>query len=229
MIQYGLISQTDARVLEKTIDLICDGCNDETINVCEIGIYGGATGNGLREYVQSKMYYVDMRGGGHKMGGGGNRKIFLTGIDNNKDGEEVRHKYDKLIIGNSNEVYNQLGDNSQHLIFVDGCHCFAHVVSDFFCYAPKVKVEGYIAFHDTGKHIRPFKDFQHGDEKNPDAYISVRKALETIGLFRQYGSGSMNYNETWIEHTGAFGFELMLDEADETNEAGGICVFKKLY
>jgi len=39
----------------------------------------------------------------------------------------------------------------------------------------------------------------------------------------------MNYNETWIEHTGSFGFELIFDEADETNEAGGICVFKKIY
>lgn len=207
MIQYGLISKVDSQVLEKTIELIHQQYGDGYTYVTEIGCYGGCTANGLKQYVE--------RGGA---------KLFITGIDNNKDGEEIRFKYDNLIIGNSHEVYNQLEDNSHHLIFVDGCHCFAHVVSDFFCYAPKIKKGGYFAFHDTGKHIKPFKDFQHGGKENPDAYISVRKALVEVGLFknvhRRAFEPSYIGNEKW---------ELIFDEADETNEAGGICVFKKLY
>ena len=210
-IKYGLISQTDARVLEYTIDLICDEFKDEIIKVTEIGIYSGQTSKGIWDYVLDNK----------------KRLLNLKGIDNKKDGEEIIYfpinPYTELIIGNSNEVYNQLPDEGQHLIFIDGCHCFAHVVSDFFCYAPKVKKGAYLAFHDTGKHIAKFKDFQHGDKENPDAYISVRKALEKIGLFELHEYPMM---KDWI---GNFGFELIFDEADETNPAGGICVFKKLY
>lgn len=217
MIKYGLISEIDSRCLEKTIDLIHNNYGDGVTYITEIGCYGGDTANGLSEYVQSN---------------GG--KAFITGIDNNKDGEGVRFKYDNLIIGNSDEAAYKIPDESQHLIFVDGCHCFAHVVSDFFCYAPKIKVGGYFAFHDTGEHIKPFKDFQHGDRENPDAYISVRKALTEIGLLiletkdeqwiGRYGEhfqwATGNRNECW---------ELVFDEADPNDEAGGICIFRKLY
>ena len=211
MIKYGLISEIDARCLEKTIDLICTefkSPDDWLINVLELGVYGGATGNGIRKYL-------------HFAG----REIMLTGIDNKKDNEEVLYPYDNLIIGNSDEVAYKIPDESQHLIFVDGCHCFAHVVSDFFCYAPKVKVGGYLCFHDTGKHIKPFKDFQHGHKENTDAYISVRKALKAIGLI-EYGVGftfGKQYDEKYP------GWELVFDEADPNDEAGGICVFCKLY
>lgn len=205
MIKYGLISKLDSFFLGKTMDLVVDNFNEDVINVTEIGIYSGATGSAIKQY----FYYK-------------NTPCYITGIDNNKDGEEVRFKYDNLIIGNSDEVAYKIPDESQHLIFEDSCHCFAHVISTFFCYAPKVKVGGYFAFHDTGKHIKPFKDFQHGDKENPDAYISVRKALESIGLIWKNGSNEFidRYAEEW---------ELVFDEADPNNEAGGICVFRKLY
>lgn len=202
-IKYGLISEVDARCLEKTIDFICTefkSPDDWLINVLELGVYGGATGNGIRQYL-------------HFAG----REIMLTGIDNKKDNEEILYPYDNLIIGNSDEVTYKIPDESQHLIFVDGCHCFSHVVSDFFCYAPKVKVGGYLCFHDTGKHIKPFKDFQHGDRENPDAYISVRKALCQIGLLTDDPANI--YFWEW---------ELVFDEADPNDEAGGVCIFRKL-
>jgi len=202
VIKYGLISETDARTLEKTIDLICESIHNEPINITEIGLYNCLTSTGLMEYLSLKGY-------GH---------CNYTGIDCEKDKLIHPPHFMKFIRGNSNEVYNQLEDESQHLIFVDGCHCFAHVVSDFFCYAPKVKTGGYIAFHDTGRHIKPFKDFQHGDKTNPDAYISVRKALYKLQLM----------GDSYVAKQ-FMGWELIFDEADETNEAGGICVFKKLY
>jgi len=205
MIKYGLISETDARCLEKTIDLICNDVKEGgTIYYTEVGVYAGQTGLGLSDYIATT-----------------GRDQYFTGIDNEKDGEPRICFYDNMIIGNSNEVYNQLKDVSQHLIFVDGCHCFAHVVSDFFCYADKVKVGGYIAFHDTGKHIKPFKDFQHGDKDNPDAYISVRKALNKLCLLNDM------IDEMWF-HFLQSQWQLIFDEADENDEAGGICVFKKI-
>lgn len=222
MIQYGLVSNTDARTIEKTIDLICNEFKDEFIYVTEIGVYAGDTGFGITEYVASK-----------------NEKCILTGIENNKDGERIKTFYDNLIVGNSNEVYYQIEDNSQHLIFVDGCHCFAHVISDFFCYSHKVKAGGYMVFHDTGNHIRPFKDFQHGNKNNPDACISVRKALIEIGLMGfmkdfkverlRFNEGELMVGEGYTVVRGTYpGWKLVFDKADENNEAGGVCVFKKI-
>lgn len=196
MIKYGLISDTDARTLEKTLDLVIKKFKTY-VHITEIGLYNCETSKGIYKYLDDKGVIFE-----------------YTGIDNEKDKPVDTPYWMESIVGDSNEVYHQLDDESQHLIFIDGCHCFAHVVSDFFCYAPKVKKGGFIAFHDTGKHIKPFKDFQHGDKENPDAYISVRKALLAIGMFLPVSN---------------FGFNLIFDEADETNEAGGICVFKKLY
>ena len=204
MIKYGLISSVDASVLERTIDLICNEFTDTHINLLEIGCYGGDSATGLCQYVFSKY-----------------RIPVITGIDNNKDNEPIRFKYDKLIVGNSNEVYNQIPDDSLHLCFIDSCHCFSCVISDFFCYAPKLKKGGYIAFHDTGKHIKPFKDFQHGDKDNPDAYISVRKALTKIGLTFE-GDGFQLY-----PHSYHGSWKLIFDEADESDEAGGMIVLKR--
>ncbi len=225
MIKYGLISETDARTLEKTIDLICkEFPNDNVIDMAEIGLFDCGTSSGLMDYVSSK-----------------GRLPMLTGFDNEKDKPivlpEITTPGQRMIFikGNSNETYNQIADNSQHLIFEDSCHCFACVCSTFFCYAPKVKVGGYLAFHDTGKHILPFKDFQHGDEKNPLAYISVRKALDNLELLQEDKPDDNDYRRGWRPETDEkvyksnFGFRLVFDEADETNPAGGICVFKKLY
>lgn len=202
MIQYGLISETDARTLEKTIDLICDEFKTGGIHICEVGIYGGDTGKGLTEYViKSKK-----------------RPTFITGIDNNKDGEILRFGYSNLIVGNSNEVYNKLEGNSQHLILIDALHTFPAVIADFFCYAPKIKKGGYLSFHDTGKHIKPMTGYQGvGSKEDADMYISVRKALYELQLM-----GDSYVSKQFM------GWELIFDEADETNPMGGICVFKKL-
>lgn len=230
-IQYGLISKVDAHCLEKTIDLICSEFSDTTINTLQIGVFDGQTDRGIYEYITRKTY--DSIGEYPDAIHTHNYKCNHTAIDNNKDKEILLPFHEcNLIIGNSDEVCNQIPDKSQHLIFEDSCHCFAHVVSTFFCYAPKVKVGGYLAFHDTGKHIKPFKDFQHGDKDNPDAYISVRKALYKIGLLKYTVDMSDHEfvygNKLPDRYNIVNGFQLIFDEADETDEAGGICVFKRL-
>jgi len=171
MIKYGLISETDARTLEKTIDLICENLDDKHIRITEIGIFNGDTGKGLKECVVSK-----------------NRRVIVTGVDNGIIKAIPNNvDYDCIIEGNSQDVYNSIQDESQHLIFIDGLHTFAGVISDFFCYAPKVKVGGFLAFHDTGKHIDPLSGWQGvGDKNDPDMCLGgVRKALNKIGLFEE--------------------------------------------
>jgi len=216
MIKYGLISQTDARTLEKTIDLICTAWPDEIINICEIGLYNCETSIGLMNYYW-QHHITDIK------------SINYIGIDNQKDKAIIAPEWMNLIIGNSTEVYNQIPDNSQHLIFVDGLHTFAGVIADFFCYAPKVKVGGYMTFHDTGKHIIPTHGWQGvGDENDPDMCLGgVRKALEKMGLLESE-KGLLEFD--WDFNRGSIGnWELIFDEADINDQAGGICVFKKLY
>jgi hypothetical protein len=209
MIQYGLISRVDAGVIEKTLDLVCQEFNDIKINITEVGVYSGATANGMEMYLKSKE-----------------RVPFTTGVDNNKDGEHIKFGYHVMLHGDSGEVAHKIENNSQHLIFIDGDHSYLGVIKDFYAYSDKAKEGGYLAFHDTGKHIRKFKDFQHGYAENPDAYISVRRALKMLGLI------DAEYKFDWagiMYQDGNRGWDLIFDEADTSNEAGGICVFKKLY
>jgi hypothetical protein len=194
---YGLISNLDAEILEKTLGLICRDF-PEVINYCEIGLYNGRTANGVKEFLESK-----------------DRKSVITGIESFSDNEKLVYFPEgaNLIAGNSGEVYNLLEDESQHLIFVDGNHNFPSVVADFFCYADKVKDHGYLMFHDTGTHIMPLKDYQGmGSLKDPDMYISTRKALQKIGLLDNKYPG----------------WKLIFDDADINNPAGGMVVLKKI-
>lgn len=205
-IKYGLISQADSKTLEMVIDGACKYFSDKTINVLEVGLYGGDTGLGVMNYINSK-----------------DRNGFITGIDNNKDGEKLRYEYSKLIIGNSNEVYNQIEDQSQHIIIIDACHCFTCVISDFYAYASKLKYHGMMLFHDTGKHIKPFTHFQHGDINNPLAYISVRAALNSVL------EADSNFYFGQRRRFGRHDWFIRMDEADTENEAGGFIVIEKCY
>ena len=105
-IKYGLISKTDAETLEKTVDLIFEEFPNEIINVTEVGLYSGLTSEALSKYIGLVKHRV----------------FFYTGVDNGKDGEELKHfpKFNsKLIIGDADEVAFKIADNSQHLIFID--------------------------------------------------------------------------------------------------------------
>lgn len=216
MIKYGLISKTDAATLEKTIDLICNEYNQgEVIRSTCIGIFDGDTDRGMHEYILKKGY-----------------KHIHTAIDNAKY-FEIKNPFPEcnLIIGNSVEVAYLIPDDSQDLIFVDGCHAFHAVISDYFCYKDKVKPYGYLAFHDTGAHIKPFSGYQDiGSKDDPDMYISVRKALDSTGLlpkfyFLNLYGGIFQKKELLPLNK----WQLVFDEVDINDEAGGVAIFKKLY
>lgn len=202
-IKYGLISKIDSECIEATLNYIMsDVPPNKTICTTCIGVFDGDTDRGINEYITRKGY---------------NHTHIC--IDNEKD-KPVLKPFEGciFIVGNSNEVYNQIPDESQDFIFVDGLHTFAGVVSDFFCYAPKVKVCSYLAFHDTGKHLDPLSGWQGvGDKNDPDFCLGgVRKALEEIGLL-----------DEWIYGTPKF--KLVFDEADVNDTGGGICIFQKMY
>jgi hypothetical protein len=196
MIKHGLISLKDAETIENTLLRIVEKFSDRVILTTEVGIFNGDTSRGINEFFTA------------------HGKVNIhTAIDSQKD-FETKSPFDECIFikGNSNEVYNQLADESQHFIFIDANHSFPYVVSDFFCFETKVKPLGYIAFHDTGKHIKFMTGYQFcGNENDQDMHISVRKALYRIGLLSDRFPG----------------WKLIYDEADTNDEMGGVCVFQK--
>ena len=97
---------------------------------------------------------------------------------------------------------------------MDGLHTFPQVISDFFCYADKVKVGGYMCFHDTGKHLDPLSGWQGvGSKDDQDMCIGgVRRALSKIGLLT-------NQLPQW---------KLIFDEAYTEDTGGGVVIIKKV-
>lgn len=200
---YGLVSRVDSDTMEKCFDEIFEKFPDEPIHYTEVGIYHGRSLSGSKEYFQSK-----------------NRPYVQTAIDNFKDKEPLVFLPEdaKLIQGSSIEVYNQLPDNSQHYIQIDANHSKPYVIADAFCYLSKVKVGGFLGFHDAAPHAQDVSYQRMGSEDDPDMYISVLRALERIGWL-----GEKNVLDF-------FGLELAYHEwaPFEIDNGGGMIIFRKI-
>ncbi|MES2382380.1 MAG: class I SAM-dependent methyltransferase [Bacteroidota bacterium] len=200
---YGLISPVDKKTMEKCFDEIFEKFPDAPIRYCECGLYNGRTTSGAREYFKSK-----------------NKKYIQIGIDNFKDKEELVFFPEdaKLIFGSSIEVYNQLPDESQHFIMIDGNHSKPYVMADALCYYPKLKVGGFICFHDAAPHAQDVSYQRMGSEDDLDMSISVLRALERIGWIGEYNVLDF------------YGLELAYYEYApfEVDEGGGVIIFKRI-
>jgi hypothetical protein len=194
---YGLMPEFDYKTMDSILDLVCFSFREEPINILEIGVHQGNTSRGMRDFLKQR-----------------GRAINHTGIDNRRDfNMEAPFPESRFIIGNSIEVYNQIEDGSQHLVFIDGCHNYPMTMADFLVYSDKVRLHGYIAFHDTGEQIKPMTDFQGmGDMDDPDMYIACRKAVKRLGLL----DGKQG------------GWSLILDQYDDSFHTGGIVLVQKL-
>lgn len=198
MKRFGLISHKDEEILTTTLNLILRDCKEDTIRTCEVGLFNGETSRGIHDYILGCARF--------------NEHI---AIDNKRDFDVQAPFPDaKFIVGNSSEVYNQIPNESQDLIFIDALHTFPAVIADFYCYEQKVKIGGYLIFHDTGKHLDPLSGWQLlGDKGDPDMCLGgVRKALKRLGLYN-------NKQPYW---------RLIFDEADPNDTGGGMSVFKRI-
>jgi hypothetical protein len=195
-IQYGLISRVDSDTMEKCFDEIFEKFPNELIQYTEVGLYNGRTTSGVREYFKSK-----------------GKNYIQTGIDNFKDKEELVFFPEDaaLIQGSSIEVYNKLPDESQHFIMIDGNHSFPYVIADFFCYKNKVKIGGFICFHDAAPHAQKVSWQRMGSKDDEDMNISVLRALEAVNVTNH-------------------GFELAYHEfaPKEVDEGGGVIIFRRI-
>lgn len=210
--RYGLMTQLDYATMDKTLELVCARFPEGIINTLELGVHRGDTSRGIRDFFKEKQ-----------------RINFHTGIDSQKD-FEMQSPFPEchFIIGNTMDVYNEVKDLSQHFLLIDANHSYAMTMIDFLLYSDKVAPGGYIAFHDTGAHIKPMTDYQGmGSKDDPDFYISCRKALEKLKLLYPEVKGFENGYP--LTTNGANGYYLVFDEADVTKHTGGITVFQKLF
>lgn len=195
---YGLITPTDGANLEFCIRLAFKNFETDYLSLTEIGVHDGRTARGIKNFVESQ-----------------GKNLLYTGIDSQTDfpmGKPFEGA--RFVVGYSNEVYNRIPDNTQHIVIVDGNHSLAVTAVDFLLYKSKLKSKGLMLFHDTGRHIKPFTDYQGvGDKSNPDNWIACRKALALLGLY---------------ETPETKGFKLIIDEADESYHTGGYTVLMKL-
>ena len=194
---YGIMPEQDYRTMDAILEKVLEDFPDTVVNTLEIGVHRGLTSMGIRNFVNEK-----------------GRQNYHIGIDNLQDTvRPIAVGIDRSLIGDSHLMFSQVADNSQHFIFIDGNHSLRHTKLDFLSYRDKLKKYGYIAFHDSGKMIKPFTDYQKvGDVADADNYICCRRAIMELELFES--------PDLW---------ELVFDVADETKHTGGITCFRKLY
>ena len=194
---YGIMPPKDYETLDKTLDLVCKTFPEGVLQTLEIGVHKGDGSRGINNFLKSR-----------------GRINFHTGIDNQRDfamGSPFPEC--NFIVGNSIEVYNQVFNDTQNFILIDACHNYPMTMADFLVYSDKVTAGGFIAFHDTGKHIPLFKDYQGmGPKDDPDMYIACRKAVSKLGLLDDVYPG----------------WKLIFDEADPAHDTGGIVVVQKI-
>lgn len=78
-----------------------------------------------------------------------------------------------------------------NLLFVDGCHCVQHAMTDFLNYSPMVRVGGYCIFHDTAlptgqEKQEEWPQTDHGYFGKPPSVLGVREGLTKMGLLQGY-------------------------------------------
>src|SRR5258706_2616834 len=178
---YGLITPTDATILENALLRICGDFPDETISIVEIGVCHGDTARGIKGYMD-----------------GLNRSFVYFGVDNGRDRNiDAPFQGATMVLGDSSEIYMYIPE-SIHFVLIDGCHCVNHAMLDFLHFGYKVKIGGMALFHDVSPRAQNKFDYQgHGPRSSPDFGTGVNAALIKLGLeggnrrdWRQFENGN---------------------------------------
>lgn len=200
--RYGLMLPCDGKLLDYSIDSVCEAFPVATINLLEVGVFQGVTARGLMGRLRSK-----------------GRAFDYTGIDITIQ-PEAQCEGMKMLCGDSFDVAGRIPDRSQHWILIDACHDFPHVVADFLAYKEKLKRHGLLLFHDITKNFdaargTPVPEFYqgHGSRDNLLRYVAVRPALIALGLLE---------GDRWADQ-----FELVQEDPG-TETSGGMLILRRV-
>lgn len=183
---------------DALLDACKEGVREGKLKLLEVGVFGGATARGIKDFCDQNGIALDYWGvdnGAHPgFNGSFQPNIPFPGA--------------KFIKGDSVEVTHQL-PNDFNVIFLDGCHCFNHVILETIHYSKKVVSGGFLIHHDTS----PFAQHKYRDPHGPDTllfYNSVELALEEL---------AWSWLGWWEQREGIF---------DREAKFGGVRVTKKL-
>ena len=134
------------------------------VRVLEIGMHDGNTARGIEKFFVDRGIAME-----------------YMGIDPDDGSTRPRHvpKDGKVIVGDSAEVFEGIPSGFD-LVWVDGCHCFNHVVLDTLHYARKVRPGGFICFHDINPAGQNEIEHQYHGPQTPAFGLAVNSALEAI-------------------------------------------------
>lgn len=151
--RFGSILEEDAQVIEATLAALSD---QPLVRWLEIGMFQGGTARGVRDFLHSRNVAVE-----------------YWGIDAGYMIEpSVPFPGARIIKGRSEEVYPDIPGGFDG-IFIDGCHCRNHIVLDTLNYGPKVRVGGFLLFHDCGKSSQ-------GIDKQPCGPLRLEFCVSTL-------------------------------------------------
>jgi hypothetical protein len=163
---YGAIVDEDVIVLETCLRELLLPVAVEKLRVVEIGMHDGGTARGIEQFVRE--HGADLE---------------YWGIDPDEGKTRPRYlpKGGVTVIGDSAEVFHHVPDGVD-LVWVDGCHCVNHVILDTVHYAPKVRVGGFMLFHDVAPagQMHPTQGRQYHGPMIPEFNLAVGRAHELI-------------------------------------------------
>lgn len=108
-------------------------------------------------------------------------------------------------------VIDSFTDEQFNFAFIDGCHCSKHAELDARNYWRKVKVGGFLGFHDSSPRFQGGSEQPRTPECAEDTHIGVVKGIEASGIKDN-------------------GFEFFLEEyhTDEKHYYGGVTIYKRV-
>lgn len=158
---YGAILMEDAGVLEACLEKLCSP--GAVVRICEIGAHDGGTALGIKRFVEAHGATLE-----------------YWGIEPDKDRVWFAWPGANLINEDSATAWTKIPDNLD-LVWVDGCHCFNHVVLDTLHFSPKVRNFGFLCFHDINPQIQGVGEKQPcGPADVPEFNVFVNGALQAI-------------------------------------------------
>lgn len=154
--RFGSVIEEDAQVIEATLAQF----QQPAVKWLEIGMFAGGTGRGVRDFLSARGMALE-----------------YWGIDAGLITDPVTPFAGAHVIkGRSEEVFPYVPDGFDG-IFIDGCHCRNHVILDTMNYGPKVRVGGFLLFHDCGK-------ASQGIDKQPCGPNVPEFGISTLAAFQ---------------------------------------------
>lgn len=164
---YGLISFAEAASLERSLLRVAARFPGDTLKILEIGVEQGRTSRGVRDWLKQNNIT--------------NYEHWC--VDVGRASQEKPYPETRMVWGDSMEVFH-LVPHALHWIFIDGCHCFNHVMADVTHYGSRLIPGGEMSVHATFDEVPIFREYQgHGPRDRAEFHIlGGRMALRSLGL-----------------------------------------------